>query len=145
MQENVENIQFDFRESSKRTEKMLGWNMNFAESPKFPSEEDLQVNKGLYLDCAVLGIRMKSPRKQTVWHHNKLCAFIFSTLVTEPMNLFETNASSYDVPTEHNCIWGIFKTDSPACVNGVFTVAVQTRSLMDMIGTKLDSRKLKGS
>ncbi len=105
---NAKKVQFNVNDSSRRVEALLARDMTFAGAPLLPSEEDLQPNKGLYLDCSILCLRIKFPKKQYIRHQNKMYAFIFSTLVTEVVNVFETVPALYDVKPEHNRLWGVF-------------------------------------
>jgi hypothetical protein len=133
-------IQFSPKESSKRIDAMLNRDMLFEETGKLVKHEELDVNKGLYLDCSVLCIRVKRPKRSYVKHHNKIFAFVFSTLITELVNLFETNPLFYDIKVDHNCIWGIFKSDSAPSVNMILKMGIQTRSLINMINVKLEGK-----
>ena len=131
------NKQYNFQRSIERIDVILSENdSHFEEKDSIASRSDLTFTNGFYVKCTALFVDIIDSSLLTTKQRRPVLAKIYRSFISEMVALMNGHDSCREVNINGDCVWCVCDTPYRDDIDGVFSLAAQVCSLVDILNYK---------
>lgn len=136
------NIAYNFEHSLKRIDDILdASDKSYDERDTIPGRSELTFTNGFYVKCTALFVDIIDSSSLPEKHNRPVLAKIYRSFISEMVALMNGHDTCREVCINGDCVWCVCNTTKKSDIDGVFELAGQVCSLVDVLNYKLE---LKG-
>ena len=135
------NKNYDFGASLTRIDEILdASNDSFEESDSIVDRSKLTYANGFYVKATALFVDIRDSSNMTDAHKRPVLAKIYRSFISEMVALMNGHPTCKEVNINGDCVWCVCDTKYKTDIDGVFALAAQACSLVDILNFKLKKR-----
>ena len=135
------NKNYDFDASLTRIDEILdASNDSFEESDSIVDRSKLTYTNGFYVKATALFVDIRDSSNMTDAHKRPVLAKIYRSFISEMVALMNGHPTCKEVNINGDCVWCVCDTKCKTDIDGVFALAAQACSLVDILNFKLKKR-----
>lgn len=132
---------YDHVESCERIKGLLNaYDSVFEDKDRIPPADQLTYDNGFYVKCSAIFVDIRGSKKLTEKHKRPVLAKIYRAYISEVIAVMRGSSDIRHVNIEGDCVWGIFDTPYKSDIDGVFSIAAQISSLIDILNWRLEKK-----
>lgn len=132
------NKNYDFDASLTRIDEILdASNDSFEESESIVDRSKLTYTNGFYVKATALFVDIRDSSNMTDAHKRPVLAKIYRSFISEMVALMNGHPTCKEVNINGDCVWCVCDTKYKTDIDGVFALAAQACSLVDILNFKL--------
>lgn len=135
------NKNYDIDASLTRIDEILdASNDSFEESDSIVDRSKLTYANGFYVKATALFVDIRDSSNMTDAHKRPVLAKIYRSFISEMVALMNGHPTCKEVNINGDCVWCVCDTKYKTDIDGVFALAAQACSLVDILNFKLKKR-----
>lgn len=113
---------------------------NYEEKKSIPSRDSLTFTNGFYVNCSAMFVDMRKSKELTDKYQRPTLARIYRSYISELVAVMKNHTKVSEVNIEGDCVWGVFDTPYKDDINKLFSVAVKTSSMIDILNWRFKKK-----
>jgi class 3 adenylate cyclase len=134
---------FEYLKSVSRIDEILNSSdFNYTEKDSVPSRDLLTFTNGFYVNCAAMFIDIRGSKELSEKYKRTTLARYYRCYISELISVMRNHPDVCEINVQGDCVWGIFNTTTKTDINGLFSIAAQASSFIDIFNWKLEKKEL---
>lgn len=130
---------YDYIPSFSRLDGILSQpQSSYEEVKELPDRDKLTYTNGFYAYCSALFVDIRDSSKLPDKYRRPALAKLYRAYISEMVAIMNGNEHAREINIVGDGVWAVFNTPYKSDIDGVFSTAAQTNSLVKVLNYKLD-------
>jgi len=116
---------------------------NYEEKDSLPDRSALTYTNGYYANCSALFVDLRDSSSLPGIYNRPALAKLYRAFISETVAILNSDTGAREINIVGDCVWGLYNTPYKSDIDGIFSLAYQTNSLLKLLNYKLAKANYK--